>query len=88
MGIDGVGLATGGVWGFKEGWSRQLGQGASFKLRLNSILNGCTRRGTLLGNSLGVLGMSKRFSFGLQTQQSFTTLQIRQWTRSGVNTIS
>ena len=50
------GLAIGGAWGFKEGWSRQLGENASGKLRLNSILNGCTRRGTLLGNSLGVLG--------------------------------
>lgn len=26
------------------------------KLRINAILNGCTRRGSFLGNSLGVLG--------------------------------
>ncbi|KAK1926640.1 mitochondrial import inner membrane translocase subunit tim23 [Papiliotrema laurentii] len=51
------GLAIGGAWGVKEGWSRQLGENASGKLRLNSILNGATRRGTLLGNSLGVLAI-------------------------------
>lgn len=53
-----IGLAVGGLWGLKEGWSRNLGPTASSKLRLNSILNACTRRGTLLGNSLGVLGES------------------------------
>lgn len=44
------------MWGFKEGVSRPLGQGASLRLRLNSILNSCTRRGSFTGNSLGVLG--------------------------------
>lgn len=52
-----IGLAIGGTWGFKEGMSRPLGNNPSFKLRLNSILNGCTRRGSFMGNSLGVLGM-------------------------------
>lgn len=51
-----IGLAIGGTWGFKEGMSRPLGNNPSFKLRLNSILNGCTRRGSFMGNSLGVLG--------------------------------
>lgn len=69
------GLAIGGAWGFKEGWSRQLGENASGKLRLNSILNGCTRRGTLLGNSLGVLGASRLplSSFVPDPQLSSTT---------------
>ncbi|ORY25353.1 mitochondrial import inner membrane translocase subunit tim23 [Naematelia encephala] len=52
-----AGLAVGGAWGFKEGWQRQLGERSNSKLRINSILNGCTRRGTLLGNSLGVLAI-------------------------------
>jgi hypothetical protein len=52
------GLILGGAWGFKEGFSRPLGNNTSFKLRLNSVLNGCTRRGTFVGNSLGVLGAS------------------------------
>ncbi|WVO23856.1 uncharacterized protein IAS62_005213 [Cryptococcus decagattii] len=51
------GLAIGGTWGFKEGMSRPLGNNPSFKLRLNSILNGCTRRGSFMGNSLGVLAI-------------------------------
>jgi len=51
-----TGLAVGGAWGLQEGMARSLGKNASFKLRLNSVLNGSTRRGTLLGNSLGVLG--------------------------------
>lgn len=60
--LIGTGLAVGGLWGLKEGWSRNLGPTASSKLRLNSILNACTRRGTLLGNSLGVLGESSSSS--------------------------
>lgn len=50
------GLAVGGAWGMKEGLSRPLGDSPSMKLRINAILNGCTRRGSFLGNSLGVLG--------------------------------
>lgn len=50
------GLAVGGVWGFKEGMTRPLGTSSSAKLRINSILNASTRRGTFLGNSVGVLG--------------------------------
>jgi hypothetical protein len=45
------------MWGFKEGMSRPLGTSNSWKLRINSILNGCTRRGSFLGNSAGILGM-------------------------------
>jgi import inner membrane translocase subunit TIM23 len=45
------------MWGFREGLARPLGNNASFKLRLNSVLNGCTRRGSFLGNSLGVLAI-------------------------------
>ena len=55
-----VGLAVGGIWGLREGVSRPLGNRSNPKLRLNSVLNACTRRGTLLGNSLGVLGPSIR----------------------------
>ncbi|TYJ58171.1 hypothetical protein B9479_000995 [Cryptococcus floricola] len=51
------GLAAGGLWGIKDGLSRPLGNNPSFKLRLNSILNGCTRRGSFMGNSLGVLAI-------------------------------
>ena len=53
------GLAVGGMWGFREGFGRALGNNASIRLRLNSILNGCTRRGSFVGNSLGVLGQCK-----------------------------
>lgn len=44
------------MWGLKEGLSRPLGPNASMRLRLNSVLNSCTRRGSFTGNSLGVLG--------------------------------
>jgi hypothetical protein len=67
------GLLVGGVWGFKEGWTRPLGNKSSFKLRLNAVLNGCTRRGSFMGNSLGVLGES---SFGLADRSDL--LQPRQ----------
>ncbi|GMK57502.1 hypothetical protein CspeluHIS016_0403360 [Cutaneotrichosporon spelunceum] len=51
------GLALGGAWGLTEGISRPLGTNPSLRLRLNSVLNSCTRRGTYTGNSLGVLAI-------------------------------
>jgi import inner membrane translocase subunit TIM23 len=49
------GLAIGGAWGFAEGIRNASGN--SFKLKLNSVLNSCTRRGPFLGNSLGILSI-------------------------------
>jgi mitochondrial import inner membrane translocase subunit TIM23 len=51
-----TGLGVGGLWGLREGATRPLAV-SNARLRLNSILNGVTRRGTFLGNSAGVLGM-------------------------------
>lgn len=49
-------LSIGGAWGLFEGLNR-LPPSAPPKLRLNSVLNGMTRRGPFLGNSAGVLAM-------------------------------
>lgn len=49
-----LGLGSGGLYGLAEGL-RKTPADASFKLRLNSILNAVTRRGPFLGNSAGVL---------------------------------
>lgn len=49
-----MGLGLGGMYGFAEGL-RKTPADASFKLRLNGILNAVTRRGPFLGNSAGVL---------------------------------
>ena len=49
------GLGVGGVWGLREGVRRPLAVSNS-RLRINSILNSVTRRGTFIGNSAGVLG--------------------------------
>ncbi|CAG7846902.1 Mitochondrial import inner membrane translocase subunit tim23 [Serendipita indica DSM 11827] len=46
----------GGLWGLREGAARPLAV-SNARLRLNSILNGVTRRGTFLGNSAGVLAL-------------------------------
>ncbi|KAI8869664.1 Tim17-domain-containing protein [Ramicandelaber brevisporus] len=51
-----AGLSTGGAWGFIEGMRHP--EGRTFKLRLNSVLNACTRRGPFLGNSAGVLALT------------------------------
>lgn len=51
------GLALGGVWGVREGARRPLAV-SNTRLRINSILNSVTRRGTFIGNSAGVLGQS------------------------------
>ncbi|KAJ7576862.1 Tim17-domain-containing protein [Mycena floridula] len=50
------GLALGGVWGIREGASRPLAMSNS-RLRINSVLNSVTRRGTFIGNSAGVLAL-------------------------------
>ncbi|TFY74827.1 hypothetical protein EWM64_g9186 [Hericium alpestre] len=51
------GLALGGVWGFREGAGRPLAV-SNTRLRINSILNSITRRGTFLGNSAGVVALA------------------------------
>lgn len=57
------GLGVGGVWGLREGVRRPLAV-SNARLRINSILNSVTRRGTFIGNSAGVLGTSiRRFGF-------------------------
>ncbi|CCM00359.1 uncharacterized protein FIBRA_02389 [Fibroporia radiculosa] len=50
------GLALGGVWGLREGARRPLAV-SNARLRINSILNSVTRRGTFIGNSAGVLAL-------------------------------
>ena len=57
-----IGLALGGAWGFREGAGRPLAM-SNARLRINSILNSVTRRGTFLGNSAGVLGMIHPITF-------------------------
>ena len=49
------GLALGGVWGLREGARRPLAV-SNTRLRINSVLNSITRRGTFIGNSAGCLG--------------------------------
>jgi import inner membrane translocase subunit TIM23 len=50
------GLALGGIWGVREGSRRPLAVSNS-RLRINSVLNSVTRRGTFIGNSAGVLAL-------------------------------
>jgi import inner membrane translocase subunit TIM23 len=54
------GLAIGGAWGVREGARRPLAV-SNTRLRINSILNSVTRRGTFIGNSAGVLGPFSSF---------------------------
>jgi len=51
------GLGVGGVWGLREGVRRPIAV-SNARLRINSVLNSVTRRGTFIGNSAGVVGMS------------------------------
>ncbi|KAI0731304.1 mitochondrial import inner membrane translocase subunit tim23 [Earliella scabrosa] len=50
------GLALGGVWGLREGARKPLAV-SNARLRINSILNSVTRRGTFIGNSAGCLAL-------------------------------
>jgi mitochondrial import inner membrane translocase subunit TIM23 len=61
--LYGSGLILGGSWGLVGGL--RDGQGASRKLLINSILNNCGRRGSLIGNKAGVLGLSYTFAEGI-----------------------
>lgn len=51
-----TGLGVGGVWGLREGFRRPLAV-SNTRLRINSVLNSVTRRGTFIGNSAGVLAL-------------------------------
>ncbi|KAJ2934865.1 hypothetical protein H1R20_g2215, partial [Candolleomyces eurysporus] len=50
------GLVLGGVWGVREGARRPLAV-SNARLRINSVLNSVTRRGTFIGNSAGVMAL-------------------------------
>ncbi|KAF8582730.1 Tim17-domain-containing protein [Ramaria rubella] len=50
------GLGLGGLWGLREGARRPLAV-SNTRLRINSILNSITRRGTFMGNSAGVMAL-------------------------------
>lgn len=47
-----VGLGVGGVWGLQEGF---VNPSSTLRMRANSILNGLTRRGPFMANTLAVL---------------------------------
>ncbi|KDQ19079.1 hypothetical protein BOTBODRAFT_63208 [Botryobasidium botryosum FD-172 SS1] len=51
-----AGLGVGGLWGLREGATRPLAVSNS-RLRINSVLNSMTRRGSFMGNSAGVLAL-------------------------------
>ena len=48
------GFAAGGLYGFAEGWKSAASP--SLRIRVNAVLNGVSKRGSTLGNNLGVLG--------------------------------
>ncbi|KAF8492495.1 Tim17/Tim22/Tim23/Pmp24 family-domain-containing protein [Gautieria morchelliformis] len=50
------GLGIGGLWGLREGAKRPLAV-SNTRLRINSVLNSITRRGTFMGNSAGVMAL-------------------------------
>ena len=60
-----AGMAFGGVWGAAEGLKHT--EGRTYRLRMNSILNGCTRRGPFLGNNLAVLGKKIKWHVSIGT---------------------
>jgi import inner membrane translocase subunit TIM23 len=57
-----IGLALGGIYGIREGYTRPLSVSSS-RLRVNSILNSVTRRGSYFANSAGVIGEHDYFLY-------------------------
>ena len=47
-------FAGGGCYGFVEGWRGAANP--NFKIRFNSVMNAVSRRGSTLGNAVGVIG--------------------------------
>ena len=50
-----TGLALGGAWGIAEGLAHP--DAKTPRLRLNAVLNACTRRGPFLGNNLSLIAL-------------------------------
>lgn len=51
-----LGIGVGGTWGLYEGLLA-VPTGESRRLKLNTVINSCTRRGPFLANNLAVLGL-------------------------------
>ena len=51
-----IGLGCGGIWGIHEGLRNPDGI-MTYRMRANSLLNGLTRRGPFMANTLAVLSM-------------------------------
>ena len=49
-------IFEGGIYGVIEGWKSAAN--SNYKVRFNSIMNSFSKRGSALGNSLGVIGKS------------------------------
>jgi hypothetical protein len=58
-----IALSMGGAFGFYEGL--RSSPSPAFKIRLNTVLNGMTRRGPFIGNSAGVMGKNLFSTFFL-----------------------
>lgn len=48
------GFASGGLYGFVEGW--RTAASPNYKIRFNSVMNAISRRGSVWGSSLGIVG--------------------------------
>ena len=57
-----IGMVSGGVWGLHEGVFSPERQRLTGRMRANAILNGLTRRGPFMANTLAVL--SKNIKIG------------------------
>lgn len=50
------GFSVAGAYGFAEGWRNAANP--SFKVKLNSVMNAVSKRGSKVGNALGTIGMT------------------------------
>ena len=50
------GFVGGGAYGFAEGWRGATS--SNYKIRMNSVMNAVSKRGSLYGNTLGLVGKS------------------------------
>jgi|TARA_B110000090_G_C13269933_1_gene403735 import inner membrane translocase subunit TIM23 len=73
-----AGFGSGGAYGFVEGWKKAASP--AFKIRMNSVLNSVSSRGTRIGNMLGVVaGFHTMFSGGIEYTTALSERTSTEW---------
>ena len=68
------GFAGAGAYGFAEGWRNAANP--SFRVKLNSVMNGISKRGSKAGNALGAIGIIPFFGVDSPALTLFNSIPV------------